>query len=203
VGEQLLLALDGDLHVLAAGGEDLLVQHLVALVGRHGVRVHVRLVQRGQDADHDQPGAGAAGLRVTGVEVVPDHLLQVGQGVPGQLARRHVDLQVELGDLGAPGRVGERGEHVGVAHGRCAAGVHQVQLDLLAHLGRVVLEQLLTQHPGEDVQGAPYLVPVLAPVLTAELDRLDVAAHGTSAPVGLGDHVPVRTGVYTFARRCG
>ena len=41
-----------------------------------------------------------------------------------------------------------------------ACVVDQVQLDLQAHLRRVVLEQVLAQHPGQHVQRAPHLVPV-------------------------------------------
>ena len=61
--------------------------------------------------------------------------------------------------------------------------VHQVQFDLQAHLGRVGLEQVLAEHPGEHLQRALELVPVLPPVLTTDLDRLNVPAHEASAQV--------------------
>jgi hypothetical protein len=176
-GQQLLGAVDLDPHVLAAGGEDLLVQHLVALVGRHGVLVHVVFGQRGQDADHDQVAAHGAGPGVGRVEVGAQLGLQDVQRVAVEHPGRHVDLQVELPDLGGPGRAGDRREHVGVAHRRHAALVGQVQLDLLADRVGVLVEQALAEHAGERVERAAHLVPVLAPILAADLDRLDVTAH--------------------------
>ena len=177
VGEQPLRAVDGDPHVLTARGEDLVVERTVPVAGRQRAQVHVTLLQRRQDADHYQPGPGAAGLLVPGVEVVPDLLLKLGERVAGQLPGRHVDLQVELPHLDAPGRVRDRVEHVGVAHGRHGRRVDEVQLDLLAHPRRAVLEQALAQHPGERVKRAPYLLPVQPPVLAGELDRLNLTAH--------------------------
>jgi hypothetical protein len=173
----LLGAVDLDPHVLAAGGEDLLVEHLVALVGGHGVFGHVLFGQGGQDADHDQVAADRAGPGVGVVEVVAELGLQGGERVAVERPRRHVDLQVELPDLGGPGRAGDRVERGGVAHGRHPVLVDQVQLDFLADRRGVLLEQALAEHAGEDVQRAPDLVPVLAPVLATDLDCLDVTAH--------------------------
>ena len=190
VGEQLLGAVDLDPHVLAAGREDLLVQHLVALVRRQGALVHVLLGQRGQDADHDQVAADAAGLGVGGVQVGPDLVFQPVERVAAEQPGRHVDLQVELADLGGPGRVRDHVEHLGVAHRRHAVGVHQVQLDLLAHHGAVLVERPLAEHAGEHVQRAPHLLAVLAPVLAADLDRLDVTAHEVPAQL---DEQPTTT----------
>jgi len=181
VGEQFFGPVDGDPHVLPARGEDLLVEHTEPMAGCERAQVHVLVLQRRKDADHHQPGPGAAGLLVPGVEVVPDHLLQLGQRVSGQPPRRHVDLQIELPEFDAPGRVRDRVQHVGVAHGRNGLRVDKVQLDLLADLCRAVLEQVLPQHPGERVQRAPHLLPVHSPVLTAELDRLNLTTHEASA----------------------
>ena len=64
VGRELLGPIDRDPHVFAARREDLLVEHPVALVGRHEHAVHVLLAQRRQDAGHDQPAAGGPGPRV-------------------------------------------------------------------------------------------------------------------------------------------
>jgi hypothetical protein len=192
VGEELLGAVDRDPHVLAAGREYLLVEHPVALVGRHGALVHVVLGQRRQDADHDQVAADRAGLRVRGVEVGADFPLQVRERVAVEVPRRHVDLQVELPDLGRPGRIRDRVEHVGVAHRGHAVLVDQVQLDLLADRRQVLVEQALAEHPGERIKRAPHLVTVLAPVLAADLDRLDVTAHdGLHSKRDKKGHVPL------------
>ena len=79
-------------------------------------------------------------------------------------------------------------------------GVDEVQLDLLAHLRRVVLERILPQHPGERVKRAPHLLPVQPPVLTAELDRLNLTAHEASAQPPLAGPWPGQHPLlYTFA----
>ena len=180
VGEQLLGAVDGDPEILAAGGEDLLVHHPVARVGRQRALVHVLLPQGRQDADHDEAAAAPPGLGVGRVEIGANLLLQAIERVTAQLAGRHVDLDIELSELGSPGRIGDRVEHVGIAHRRLAALVDEVQLDLLADPRRGVLEYVLPQHPVEHVERAPELLPVLAAVLAADLDRLNITAHPAS-----------------------
>ena len=183
VGDQPLRAVDLDAHVLTARREDLLVDHLVPRVRGQDALVQVALLQRRQDADHDEVVADAARLGVRVVQAAADLLLQACQGIAVEPPRRHVDLEVELAEFGRPGRVGDGVEHVGVLHGRSPVVVHQVQLDLQAHLCRVGLEQALAQHPGEHLQRALELVPVLPPVLATDLDRLNVPAHAASAQV--------------------
>jgi hypothetical protein len=146
--------------------------------------VHRVLAQRGQDADHHQVAADVPGLGVPGVQAAADLGLQPGDRVAGQLPGRHVDLQVELAQLGGPGRVRDRLQHVGVAHGRPALVIDQVQLDFQPDLSGVGLEQVLAEHPGEYVQRPAHLVPVLPPVFTADRDQLDVATHLASASQG-------------------
>ncbi len=194
----MLGAVDRDAHVLPARREDLLVQHPVAGVARQGALVHILLLQRGQDADHDEAAADAAGVAVRGVEAGSHLLLQAGQGVTRQLPRRHVDLEVELPELGRPGGVRDRVEHVGVAHGRHAALVDQVQLDLQAHPRGAGLEHVFLEHLGEHFQRAPHPVAVDAPVLAADLDRLDVTTH--EAPLNeMGRSGTRPVPAYTFA----
>ena len=180
VREQPFRPVDRDPHVLTSRREDLLVQYPVPRVGRDRALVHVLFAQRGQDADRYEPAARAAGLLVGTVEAVPDLLFQVRYRVAGELAGRDVDLQVELAQLGRPGRVGDGVEHVRVAHGRLPPPVHQVQLDLHADLGGITSETVLTQHAGEHVERAPHLVAVLPAVLAGDLYRLNVAAHKAS-----------------------
>src|SRR5262249_49849817 len=102
-----------------------------------------------------------------------------------------------------PGRVRDRVEHVGVAHGRRAPLVHEVQLDLQAHLRRAGIEHMLMQHPGEDLQRAPHLVPVPAPVFAADLDGLNVTAHEASAQVDREPVYPPGPPPYTLAPHPG
>ena len=154
VGQDVLGAVDLDLHVLAAGSEDLLVEHPVPLTGRQGVRVHIGLGQRRQDADHHQPAARSPGLLVARVQAAPDLAFQIRQGIAAQLTGRHVDLQVELAYLRRPGRIRDRREHVSIPHRRRALLIDKVQLDLLAHQRRAGVEQPLAQHPGKHVERA-------------------------------------------------
>mgnify|MGYP003694716787 CR=1 FL=1 len=123
--------------------------------------------------------------------------------VPVELPGRHVDLEIELPELGRPGRIGDRVEHGGVVHGRRTLLVHEVQLDLQADLRRAGIEQVLVQHPGEDLQRAPHLVPVLAPVFAADLDGLNVTAHEASAQLDRETMYPAGHPPYTLARHQG
>jgi hypothetical protein len=189
VGEQVLGTVDGDAHVLAAGREDLLVQHPVTVVGRQGLLVHLILGQCGQDADHDQAAPGAAGLGVRAVQAGADLLFQVREGALFEPPGWHVDLEVELPELGRPGRVGDGVEHGLVAHGWHPVLIDQVQLDFHAHPRRADLEPALEQHPGEDVQRTLYLLPVLPAVLATDLDGLNFTSHGAPARRD-GKHLP-------------
>jgi len=203
IGDQLLSAVDLDPHVFPAGREDLLVEYLVALIGRQGPLGHVPLRQRRQNADHDEAAAGAARLGVRGIEAGADLLLLIGYRVPVKLPGRDVDLEIELPELGGPGGIGDRVEHGGVVHGRRALLVHEVQLDLQAHLRGAGVEHVLVQHPGEDLQRAPHLVPVPAPVFAADLDGLNVTAHEASAQLDRETMYPAGHPSYTLARDRG
>ena len=180
VGEQPLGALDRDPHLLAAGGEDLLIEQPVPRVGRHRLLTQIVLDDGGQDPHHHQPAAGPPGAFVGPVEALPDLVLEMAERIAGQLPGRQVDLQVELAELGLPGRIGQCAEYLGVLHRRAAGLVHQVELDLQADLLRIGLEPGIGQHPREDVQGLAHLLAIGAPVRLADVDRRDIPAHQTS-----------------------
>ena len=91
-------------------------------------------MQRWQDADHDQAVAGAARLGVRVVEAGPDLLLQARHAIAVEPPGRDVDFQVELPEFGRPGRIGDGIKHVGVLHRRRSVVVHEVELDLQAHV---------------------------------------------------------------------
>ena len=117
--------------VLAARLEDLLVDQRVARVRAQRLVREVLGAQRRQDADHDDVRAPAA-ERVLGV-VEAGAQVAVSSStafVPASTARRHVDLDVELAEFGLEVVVGDRVEHVGVAHRRVAVLVDEVELDL-------------------------------------------------------------------------
>ena len=199
VGEQPVGALDRDPHLLAAGGEDLLVQQPVPRVRRHGLLADVALGQRRQDADHHQVAPGLAGPAAGVVETVQHPALEQHQGVADQRPRRHVDLQVELAELTRPAGIGDRAEHLGVLHRGQAELVDEVQLDLQANLPRLGFEPRLAQHPREHIQAAAHLLSVSTPVLLTHADRRDIPAH-RSPPA----HLAMGSGRSpTFARHGG
>jgi hypothetical protein len=183
---ELLRPVDLDEQILAASGQDLLVQHPVARVGRQRARARVLLAQRRQDPDHDQAAAGAARLLIGGVEAGPELLLQSHQRVPRQLPGRDVDLQIELPELGPPDRIDDGVKHLRAAHGRRQLSADQIQLDFQAHLRRTVLEHPIAQHPGEHVERAAQLVPVGAPFLAADPYCLNIATHVATCCPGRG-----------------
>jgi hypothetical protein len=150
--------------------------------------------QGGQDPDHHHVRVDRPGLLLGRVQAGPDVLLELRGAGADQPARGHVDLDVELAQLGLEARVGDGGQHVGVAHGRLRVLVDQVQLDLQAGHRPLHVEPRLAQHLGEDVEAAAYLLPVAGPVLTAEGPRTDVLAHG---------HHLVTAGSPNLARRGG
>jgi len=55
--------------------------------------------------------------------------------------------------------------------------VHEVELDLDAHVRVFDSEITLAEHPGEHVQTPPDLGAVERTVLTTELTRLDILSH--------------------------
>jgi hypothetical protein len=133
-------AVDADVEVLAAGREDLLVEQLVTRVGRQRVQRHVLAAQRRQDAHHHGVRAHAARVLLGVVEAGPQRALEVGVLVAGQPPRRHVDLDVELAELGLEVGVGDRAQDLGVAHRRVRVLVDEVELDLHAGQGTLELE---------------------------------------------------------------
>ena len=98
---------------------------------------------------------------------------------PAQLARRYVDLDVELTELGHEIRVGDLTQYGGVAHHRIADRVDEVELDLQAGHRRLGLECRLGQHAREHVEVAADLVPVAGPVGPAERLECHVSTHET------------------------
>ena len=97
--------------------------------------------------------------------------------VIGQPARRDVDLEVELAELGHEVGIGDRLEHLGVLHRRVAGVVDEVQLDLEAGHRTIDVEPRLAQHPREDVETLPHLLAIARAILAGELPALDVLAH--------------------------
>ena len=111
------------------------------------------------------------------VEAAPQGVLERRQPALAQLGRRHVDLDVELAELGLEVRVGDRLQRLGVLQRRVAALVDQVELDLQPGHRVVGVEARLAQHPGEHVEVAAHLLAVPRAVGPRELLCLDLFAH--------------------------
>jgi hypothetical protein len=142
----------------------------------------VLALQGRQDADHQDARADVVGLVLGRVEAGPHALLEVDQAAGAQLARRDVDLDVELAELGLEQRVGDRVQHLGVLHRRIAGVVDEVELDLQPGHRTFAVEPRLGQHPGEGVQTAAHLLAEPLPVLPGEDGGLDVLAHRALLP---------------------
>ena len=120
------------------------------------------------------------GLLLGVVEVAPDGLLELGEHRALELARRDVDLDVELRELGLEVVVGDQLEHVRVRQRRVAGLLGQVELDLQPDRAPVGIEPRLGEHAREDVQAQLDLVAVALTVLAAEGGVGDFVAHGAS-----------------------
>jgi hypothetical protein len=145
-GVEPLGAVDDDPDLLATGGEDLLVEQPVARHRGHRAAGDVELPQRRQDTDHRHPAAGRTARLIGAGEHVPHLVLEPGQRVAAQRARRDVHLDVEPGQLGRPGRVAEQPQDLGVAGGRRGLGVDQVQLHLESDPALGGLHRPVPQH---------------------------------------------------------
>src|SRR6185503_9523968 len=109
---------------------------------------------------------------------LPDPRLEGTQPGAAQLPRRHVDLDVELAQLGDEVRIGYLAEYGGVPHDGRPGGVDEIELDLQAGHGRVRLERRLREHPAERVEVGADLVAILRAVRAAERLQLDLPTHG-------------------------
>src|SRR4029079_13011448 len=87
---QPLGAVDGDVQVLTARGEDLLVDQRVARVGGDRVGGDVLGGEGRQRADHDDVRPDLPGARLGLVEALPQFALEVRGGRAGQRRRAHV-----------------------------------------------------------------------------------------------------------------
>src|SRR4051794_7136086 len=173
------------MQVLAPGGEDLLVDELVPRVRGDGGAGEVVRGEGGQDADHHDVRADRLRPPVSLVQAVAQLSLQALGGVAGQRAGAHVDLDVELPELGLEHLAGDRVENLLVAHGRFLLRVDEVELDLHPGERALEVELRLVEHPAEHVQAAPQLLPVPLPIAAGEGPSRYLLAHDGSSLVPL------------------
>ena len=191
VGRQALDAADVDLEVLAARGEDLLVEQLVARVGAEGVGVEVRPVDGREDPDHHHVRADRARALLGMVQAAAHGLLELAEDPVGELARRDVDLDVELPELGLEVGIGDRLEDGRIGQRRPPVVVGEVELDLQAERAARGLEALVGQHAREDVQAGTDLLAVALTVRTAEHPGGDFLSHGAQCSRRAGGAQPL------------
>jgi len=173
---------DGDVQVLAARLQHLLVEQRVAGVGADGFRAQVFRPERGQDADHHHPGTLGLRSLLGGIELVTHLTLVLRDAVTLQDPRRDVDLEVEAAELGHERGVVDAREDLGVAHDRVTGVVDEVQFHLHPREGEVELEELPVQHLRQNVQAAMHLLPIALAVLAGEAPVGHVLAHAPSVP---------------------
>ena len=70
--------------------------------------------------------------------------------------------------------------HLGVLQGRVAGVVHEVELHLEAGHRVVGVEEVLAQHPLEDIEAAVHLLAVARPVGPGELLCVDILPHAVT-----------------------
>ncbi len=116
-----------------------------------------------------------------GVEAGPDLGLQLQRGPAGQWPRRNVEFDVVGAQFGLVRRIGDRRQHLLVAHRGLIVGVDQVAFDLHAGQRTLELETGPGQHRFEDVEAQLHLAPVFAAVRATEVGLLDLFAHNADA----------------------
>ena len=181
VHRQPLDAVDRQVQVLPAGGEDLLVEERVARVGAQHRAVEQRLAERRQDADHQQPRVRLLRALLGVVEARPHRRLELAEHAVGEAARRDVDLDVELGQLGLPVRVGDHLQHVLVGQRRVAGLLGDVELDLEPDRAAVGVEPRLGEHAREHVETPLDLLAVALAVFSGEDPGGDLVPHSAQS----------------------
>jgi hypothetical protein len=138
------------------------------------------LPDRRQDADDHHVRTHRPRALLGAVEAAADGRLQLGEDVSLERAGRHVDLDVELTDLGLEVRVGNCLQRAHVGHRRIAGLVGQVQLDLEAERAQIGVEARLAEHAREDVETRPDLLPISLAVLAGIDRRGNLLSHGVT-----------------------
>lgn len=168
---------DVDGHVLAASGEDRVVERLISRRLTHPAVGKMLGHQRRQDAHHHDVRAVLVGLDLGGVEAAPDLLLEVQRGPAGQRARGNVEFDVVGAQFGLIRRIGDGCEHLLVGHRGLVLVVDEVAFDLHAGERTLELEARLSEHGLEHVEAQLHLAPILLAVHAAELGVLDLFTH--------------------------
>ena len=101
---------DVDEDVLAASGEDGVVERLIPHRRAHPAARQVLGHERGQDADHDDVRAVGARLDLRRVEAGAHFALQFQRGPSGQRTRRDVEFDVVGAQFGLVRRIGDGGQ---------------------------------------------------------------------------------------------
>ena len=137
-----------------------------------------------------------------GLVGLPLSLLELAEHASVQHPR-HVDLHVELAELGLEVRFGDRLERAGVDHRRVALLVGEVELDLEADGASLGVEARLAEHSREHVEAGAHLLAVALAVLAREDGGGYFLPHALSLPRPPARRASAATARHRGAARSG
>ena len=157
--------------------EDLLAEQPVARIRGDPALREMAFIERRQHPDHRQPAPGAAGFAVRVVQRRAEFPFQRLDMRAAEGARRDVDLDVELPELGLERRIGDGLQRLFVRHRRIPGGIHEVELDLQAEPRLGDVELPVREHRRKRVQTPPRLGSEKSAILPRESPCVDAVAH--------------------------
>jgi hypothetical protein len=125
-----------EVEILAPSGQDVLIEHGVARLGRHPPLVQMVWPQRRQSADHDQAHTEAPRRLIDRVQDGSEFVFKSQRLVSDQAPRRDVELNHVLANLNLKRLVVDPLQQRPVSHGRAPCLVDQIQLEFHPHLLR-------------------------------------------------------------------
>ncbi|EKX60357.1 hypothetical protein STRIP9103_01352, partial [Streptomyces ipomoeae 91-03] len=177
-----LHTVDVEGEVLTAGGDDLIVEKRVAVTGGEVRGDQIVAVERGQNADHHDPGVQLARFPVRIRQGGAQLLGKPVENPTTQPMWSYVDFQIEHGEFCLEISARNPLQYLRIHHSRQTVGPDQVQLDLHTHEILGAIEPLLRQQPSQSRQTLPQFVTVELTVGQAERPRHDLLPHRSVPP---------------------
>lgn len=177
-------------EVLAAGGDDLVVEQGVAVDVGEVRGDQVVPVEGRQNADHRNRGVHLPGFPVGICQRCRQFLGEAVEYPAAQPVRSDVDFQVEHREfrLEVPAR--DALQYLRIQHFRHPVGADQIQFDLQPHEVLGAVEPLLLQQPLQPLQAPPELVAVAVAIGQVELACHDLLPHRSVLPRSGGPDAP-------------
>ncbi len=187
--DEVLHPLDVEAEVLAAGGHDLVVEQGVAVgIGEVGGD-QVVAVERGQNADHHDPGVHLAGFTVGIRQGGAQFFGEPVEYPAAQPVRGDVHFQVEHGEFCLEIAARDALQHLPVQHFRHAVGTGEIQFDLHSHEVLRAIEALLRQQSLQSRQALLELFAVVLAIGQIEPPCHDLFPHRSVPPRMGAPHV--------------